>query len=49
MLWLVPLAGFSIYLFWRLFAPGSIAQTAGICRSIDFLIYKIMERMNLTH
>lgn len=49
MLWSVPVVGFSIYLFWRLFAPGSIGRTSGIGHSIDFLVYKIMERMNLTH
>jgi hypothetical protein len=45
---LVPGTGFSLYLVWRFFAPGSTGRTSGISASISDLANKILERMNLT-
>src|SRR3954471_7079541 len=45
---LVPIGGVSLFMVWRLFAPGSSAHTEGIARSLGSLAYKILERMNLT-
>ena len=45
---LLPVSAFSIFLFWRFFAPGSIGATRGAYASMDHLIHKIKERMNLT-
>jgi len=45
---LVPCGGFALYLVWRLFAPDSGARTFGITASLDHLVFKVMERMNLT-
>ncbi len=44
---LLPVAGFTLYLVWRFFAPGSLAQSYGIMASLDFLKFKILERMNI--
>ena len=45
---LLPISTFSAYIFWRLFTPGSTGATSGAYDSIRHLIYKIMQRMNLT-
>jgi hypothetical protein len=45
---LLPISAFSIYLFWRFFAPGSGAATHGLAYSVRQLGYKILQRMNLT-
>jgi hypothetical protein len=45
---LIPTSGFVLYLVWRLFAPDSMARTAGLRTSVNQLIFKVMERMNLT-
>ena len=45
---LLPVSAFSIYLLWRIFSPGSIGAARGAYSSIEHLIYKIMQRMNLT-
>ena len=44
---LVPVAGFMLYLVWRFGAPGSLARSHGILASLDFLKFKILERMNI--
>jgi hypothetical protein len=44
---LLPIAAFASYLYWRLFAPGSMAASSSIRASLDHLLYKIEERMNL--
>lgn len=45
---LLPVSAFAIYLFWRIFTPGSIAKTQGLAASIYELAWKIAYRMNLT-
>jgi hypothetical protein len=45
---IIPVSAFSIYLFWRLFAPDATARSLGIRSSISHLAFKVMERMNLT-
>jgi hypothetical protein len=45
---LLPVSAFTIYLFWRVFTPGSIAQTQGLAASLYELAWKIAYRMNLT-
>jgi hypothetical protein len=44
---LVPVVGFMLYLVWRFGAPGSLARSDGIVASLDFLKFKILERMNI--
>jgi len=45
---LLPVSAFAIYLFWRIFTPGSIANTQGLAASLYELAWKIAYRMNLT-
>ena len=44
----LPVCAFALYFVWRFFAPGSVARSYGIEASIDQLVGKIMQRMNLT-
>lgn len=45
---LLPVCSFSIYMIWRIFAPGSLAKTEGVGSSLRQLGLKILQRMNLT-
>ena len=45
---LIPICAFSLYLVWRIFAPGSYASTHGLSASVEQLGLKILQRMNLT-
>jgi hypothetical protein len=45
---LIPVCGFSLYLFWRFFAPGSSREIYGLAHSVRQLGFKILQRMNLT-
>jgi len=45
---LLPISAFSIYMIWRIFAPGSLASTEGLASSMRLLGIKILQRMNLT-
>jgi hypothetical protein len=45
---LMPISAFSIYMVWRIFAPGSLASTEGLASSMRQLGLKILQRMNLT-
>jgi hypothetical protein len=44
----VPVSAFFLYFVWRLFAPDSSARTHGLAASLNSLVYKVLERMNLT-
>lgn len=44
----LPVCAFALYLVWRFFAPGSVAGSHGISASLQELLEKILERMNLT-
>lgn len=46
-LWLIGVCGFTLYLVWRFFAPGSIAASLGVSGSLRQLYQKILERMNI--
>ncbi|QPF86898.1 hypothetical protein IC762_11645 [Bradyrhizobium genosp. L] len=48
-LWLIPASAFVLYLVWRFGAPGSMARTSGMRASINHLLFKIAQRMNLTN
>jgi hypothetical protein len=44
---MLPVTAFAIYMFWRIFSPGSIAQRDGPLASLYELGWKIAFRMNL--
>jgi hypothetical protein len=45
---LLPVCSFSMYMIWRIFAPGSLASIEGPAGSVQQLGKKILQRMNLT-
>jgi hypothetical protein len=45
---LIPISAFSLYLVWRFLSPDSPTGSTGIFASLDQLVFKVMERMNLT-
>jgi hypothetical protein len=47
-LWLIPASAFVLYMVWRFLAPDSLARKLGLATSIRQLVYKILQRMNLT-